>query len=769
MLSFFMVIDHNVTHEYERELYLICPQRRCTLQSNGKNKNMSENYLMREQFSQNSRKRKDKRLQNDSRFCELSDIKGEFRRKNSKQTRRVVSVDESQPVKNSPLSQSQLSLSVRRQLKYTTSTEEDGSLADTQAGETPTKKPKLENLKEKFPSGQLIWGKLKGFDWWPGIVVDVGASASLENHINEVWVKWFGDNKFSKLIKNEIVLFRHFQTKFLNSKFRGVYKRAVVEALEVAVSRCKKELNAEDNEKCDRVKLLLDWALDDFKPSGPEPFETIKDEHKVSISPSAVNLEEAWNHHEGKNRFGQPIRKPALAEDVKVVFDQAASGVLNIEDICLGCGDVKISVRHPLFYGALCDECKDTFLECVYLFDEDGYQMYCTICGDGKEVFMCESPACFRSYCAVCLELMCGTGTVEQISSLETWCCIMCQNTKVGLLEKREDWQEQLRQLFDMDKEHEYTPPMVSPPVPPEKRKPLRVLSLFDGIGTGLFALKELGLNVEVYVASEIDENATMVVKVQHGDDDVVKLVGDIEQITPNQIQSWGPFDLVIGASPCNDLSIANPLRQGVYEGSGRLFFEFFRLLMYAKPEKADARPFFWLFENVVSMRTVDKRTISRFLQCNPVVVDAKDISPARRARYFWGNLPGMNRPTIPVSGDKLSLQSCLEPHCGRKARFTKIQTVTTKSNSIKQTREGILPVEVFDSDVNEDLLWSTEMERLFGFPPHYTDVANMGRNQRQKLLGKSWSVPVIKHLFSPLREYFSSKSVAEDCNQSKS
>ena len=42
------------------------------------------------------------------------------------------------------------------------------------------------------------------------------------------------------------------------------------------MSRCKKELNAEDNEKCDRVKLLLDWALDDFKPSGPEPFETIK-------------------------------------------------------------------------------------------------------------------------------------------------------------------------------------------------------------------------------------------------------------------------------------------------------------------------------------------------------------------------------------------------------------------------------------------------------------------------------------------------------------
>ena len=41
-----------------------------------------------------------------------------------------------------------------------------------------------------------------------------------------------------KLIKNEIVLFRHFQIKFLNSKFRGVYKRAVVEALEVDIVVC---------------------------------------------------------------------------------------------------------------------------------------------------------------------------------------------------------------------------------------------------------------------------------------------------------------------------------------------------------------------------------------------------------------------------------------------------------------------------------------------------------------------------------------------------
>lgn len=30
--------------------------------------------------------------------------------------------------------------------------------------------------------------------------------------------------------------------------------------------------------------------------------------------------------------------------------------------------------------------------------------------------------------------------------------------------------------------------------------------------------------------------------------------------------------------------------------------------------------------------------------QCNPVLVDAVKVSPAHRARYFWGNIPGMSR-----------------------------------------------------------------------------------------------------------------------------
>ncbi len=50
-------------------------------------------------------------------------------------------------------------------------------------------------------------------------------------------------------------------------------------------------------------------------------------------------------------------------------------------------------------------------------------------------------------------------------------------------------------------------------------------------------------------------------------------------------------------------------------EGTGRLFFEFYRLLHEARPKEGDDRPFFWLFENVVAMGISDKRDISRFLE----------------------------------------------------------------------------------------------------------------------------------------------------------
>lgn len=75
--------------------------------------------------------------------------------------------------------------------------------------------------------------------------------------------------------------------------------------------------------------------------------------------------------------------------------------------------------------------------------------------------------------------------------------------------------------------------------------------------------LQKLGLVVDVYYASEIDPDALMV-SASHFGDRIVHL-GDIRDITKEKIKEIGPIDLLIGGSPCNDLSLANPARLGLH------------------------------------------------------------------------------------------------------------------------------------------------------------------------------------------------------------
>lgn len=58
---------------------------------------------------------------------------------------------------------------------------------------------------------------------------------------------------------------------------------------------------------------------------------------------------------------------------------------------------------------------------------------------------------------------------------------------------------------------------------------------MFDGIATGLVVLKELGLEVAKYCASEIDIDAVFVSMVQHKE---IEHLGDIASITEKEV-SW--------------------------------------------------------------------------------------------------------------------------------------------------------------------------------------------------------------------------------------
>ncbi|XP_036818501.1 DNA (cytosine-5)-methyltransferase 3A isoform X4 [Oncorhynchus mykiss] len=625
---------------------------------------------------------------------------------------------------------------------------------DTTSPKTADTEPEYEDGRD-FGIGELVWGKLRGFSWWPGRIVSwwmTGRSRAAEG---TRWVMWFGDGKFSVVCVEKLLPFSSFSNAFHQPTFikQPMYKKAIYEVLQVASTRAGKAfLACPESDETDTSKSvdlhnnqMIDWAMTGFQPTGPKGLEPPEEER----NPYKEVYPDVWVEPEAAAYTPPPAKKPrkstaAEKPKVKEMIDEGTRERLvyevrqkcrSIEDICISCGSLNISREHPLFAGGMCQSCKNCFLECAYQYDDDGYQSYCTICCGGREVLMCGNNNCCRCFCVECVDLLVGPGAAQIAIKEDPWCCYMCEKGQkgvFGLLERHTDWPCRLQHFFANNHDQDFEQPKLYPPVMAEKRQPIRVLSLFDGIATGLLVLKELGIQVERYVASEVCEDSITVGIVRH--QGRIMYVGDVRNVTRKHLHEWGPFDLVIGGSPCNDLSIVNPARKGLYEGTGRLFFEFYRLLHEARPKEGDNRPFFWLFENVVAMGVSDKRDISRFLECNPVMIDAKEVTAAHRARYFWGNLPGMNRPLTAMFTDRLDLQDCLEH--GRTAKG----------------KDQHFPVFMNEK---EDILWCTEMERVFGFPVHYTDVSNMSRLARQRLLGRSWSVPVIRHLFAPLKEYF--------------
>uniref|UniRef100_A0A671VLT5 DNA (cytosine-5-)-methyltransferase n=1 Tax=Sparus aurata TaxID=8175 RepID=A0A671VLT5_SPAAU len=576
-----------------------------------------------------------------------------------------------------------------------------------------------------FLTGELVWGKVKGFSWWPGMVMSWKTKSSPPGMRR---VEWFGDGMFSEIYTDGLQPFSAFTKCFCKNSFASlpVYKEGIFQILELAGERCAKSFAAAEGNKEKELKLMLDWAFEGFLPTGPEGFLPPDSTAQQESSESALS------DYQPPVKRKYTLKNKAIA--TPIIYNRGSQWFV-IPDVCLSCGSSEVDVQHPLFEGGLCQKCKENFTETLYRYDEDGYQSYCTVCCAGLEVILCGNASCCRCFCKDCLDILVGNGTFDKLKDVDPWSCYMCQPSEcAGNLKLRPDWRVKVQDLFVNNSAMEF-------------RRPLKVLSLFDGIATGYLVLKDLGFKIERYIASEICDDSIAVGMIKH--EGKIEYVNDVRTITRKHLAEWGPFDLLIGGSPCNDLSMVNPLRKGLFEGTGRLFFEFYRILTMLKPKEGDDRPFFWLFENVVFMSAHDKSDICRFLECNPILIDAVKVSPAHRARYFWGNLPGMNRPLATALDDKVALQDCLES--GRKAKVDKVRTITTKSNSLRQGKMG-LPVNM---NGKEDYLWCTELEQIFGFPKHYTDVNNMGRSQRQRVLGRSWSVPVIRHLFAPLKDYY--------------
>lgn len=129
----------------------------------------------------------------------------------------------------------------------------------------------------------------------------------------------------------------------------------------------------------------------------------------------------------------------------------------------------------------------------------------------------------------------------------------------------------------------------------------MKVLSLFSGIGAFEKALRNIGIDYELVGFSEIDKHAIKSYCAIHKVNENLNL-GDVKKIGTGKIED---FDLLVGGSPCQNISIMRKTwaegnkQEGLKGEESRLFFEYVRILN-------DKLPKYFVFENVRSLLTTN-------------------------------------------------------------------------------------------------------------------------------------------------------------------
>ncbi|WP_304708422.1 DNA cytosine methyltransferase [uncultured Rikenella sp.] len=158
----------------------------------------------------------------------------------------------------------------------------------------------------------------------------------------------------------------------------------------------------------------------------------------------------------------------------------------------------------------------------------------------------------------------------------------------------------------------------------------MNVLSLFDGMSCGQIALRELGVEPEVYYASEIDKYAIR--QTQYNFPATVQL-GDVERWREWEID-WAGIDLVLAGSPCQGFSFAG--KQLAFDDPrSRLFFVFADILTHVRKANPNVR---FLLENV-NMKREYLRVISEHVGVSPVRINSALVSAQNRNRWYWTDI----------------------------------------------------------------------------------------------------------------------------------
>ena len=153
----------------------------------------------------------------------------------------------------------------------------------------------------------------------------------------------------------------------------------------------------------------------------------------------------------------------------------------------------------------------------------------------------------------------------------------------------------------------------------------MKVLSLFDGMACGMIAMLGAGIEVDRYVAFEIDKYA---IKTATYNFPMIEQQGDV--FTADFTQYAG-FDWLVGGSPCTYWSIAQTNgRETEASGMGwELFQQYVRALHEAKPK-------YFIYENNKSMSKAIRQSINETFGFEAVLINSALVSAQNRQRLYW-------------------------------------------------------------------------------------------------------------------------------------
>lgn len=282
-----------------------------------------------------------------------------------------------------------------------------------------------------------------------------------------------------------------------------------------------------------------------------------------------------------------------------------------------------------------------------------------------------------------------------------------------------------------------------------------------------MVALSRANIPVDKYYASEIDKYAIKISQKNYPD--IIQL-GDIRNITKETLDKISPIDMIIGGSPCQDLSNYKYDRgevTGLNGAKSSLLYEYVRILKYVKPK-------YFLLENVASMEDKWKDIISELLGVEPIMINSSLVCGAERKRLYWTNIPNVNQPKdkgivlkdiclpsskvpekywyrdkypITIHDGDVKVKATIHLKGHRQAK--EVYGLNHKCNTLLCDGNGGNLVKKIYQDNQVRKLTPLEYERLQTLPDGYTNCVSDSR--RYSAIGNGWTVDIISHILKSI------------------